>query len=504
MVTERKTLGVQPLDSEVHFWRSAFGPSVHKLRNAQFRSNSLYHNLRTLVPILVLVAVWLTVIHWQPGSDFHQLLSKSVSVRHLLLACGVSGLWNLWLRLSMYEMRSVRKDIYAELSRLSLCSLACGSLLLVGNVGRGQYLLGLELGGMISLGLILTSLGLLGSFLVGAALSPRILRRRAAIIVGTGPRAEILRERLQGQYSPFNLYGCVDDEYLGEGDGDARGFYLGTIDQLPDLLKTNPIEIVLIGLPIKSKYDEIQRVIDICESVGVESHYMRDVFNTSRARLEVGSSSSQHFNVLSTLTHHPKQALKRCIDVVAASTLIVLTSPIMLVAAIAVMVSSPGPILFTQQRYGRHRERFPMFKFRSMVVDAEKQQAQLESLNDAQGPVFKLKSDPRVTRVGNFLRRTSIDELPQLFNVVRGEMSLVGPRPLTMRDVGKFEETWLLRRFSVRPGLTCVWQVSGRSNTSFERWIKQDLSYIDEWSLSLDFKILLMTIPAVLRGSGAV
>ncbi len=502
MSIAQKVSGNQRWESEVHFWRSAFGPSVNKLRNAQFRTNSLYHNLRALVPVLVLVSVWLTVIHWQPGSDFHRLLSKSVSVRHLLLACGVSGLWNVWLRLSMYEMRSARKDLYAELSRLLTCSIACGMLLLIGNVGRGQYVLGLELGGMISLGLILTSLALLGSFLVGAVLSPRILRRRAAIIVGTGPRAEILRERLQGQYSPFNLYGCVDDEYLG--DDDARGFYLGTIEQLPDLLKTNPIEIVLIGLPIKSKYDEIQNVIEICESVGVESHYMRDVFNTSRARLEVGSRSSHHFNVLSTLTHHPKQAFKRCIDIVAAGTLIVLTSPIMLAAAIAVMISSPGPILFTQQRYGRHRERFPMFKFRSMVVDAEKQQAQLESLNDAQGPVFKLKSDPRVTRVGSFLRRTSIDELPQLFNVLRGEMSLVGPRPLTLRDVGKFEETWLLRRFSVRPGLTCVWQVSGRSNTSFERWIKQDLSYIDEWSLSLDFKILLMTIPAVLRGSGAV
>lgn len=502
MTIARKASGTQRLESEVHFWRSAFGPSVNKLRNAQFRSNSLYHNLRALVPVLVLVSVWLTVIHWQPGSNFHQLLSKSVSVRHLLLACGVSGLWNVWLRLSMYELRSARKDIYAELSRLFTCSIACGMLLLLGNVGRGQYLLGLELGGMISLGLIITSLALLGSFLIGAALSPRILRKRAAIIVGTGPRAEILRERLQGQYSPFNLYGCVDDEYLG--DDDARGFYMGTIEQLPDLLKTNPIEIVLIGLPIKSKYDEIQNVIEICESVGVESHYMRDVFNTSRARLEVSSRSSHHFNVLSTLTHHPKQALKRFIDIVAASTLILLTSPVMLGAAIAVMLSSPGPILFTQQRYGRHRERFPMFKFRSMVVDAEKQQAQLESLNDAKGPVFKLKSDPRVTRVGSFLRRTSIDELPQLFNVVRGEMSLVGPRPLTLRDVGRFEETWLLRRFSVRPGLTCVWQVSGRSNTSFERWIRQDLSYIDEWSLSLDFKILLMTIPAVLRGSGAV
>jgi lipopolysaccharide/colanic/teichoic acid biosynthesis glycosyltransferase len=176
----------------------------------------------------------------------------------------------------------------------------------------------------------------------------------------------------------------------------------------------------------------------------------------------------------------------------------------MIAAAIAVHLSSGGPILFVQTRYGRNRKRFPMFKFRSMVIDAEQRQAELETMNEAQGPVFKLKSDPRVTRVGTFLRRTSIDELPQLFNVLRGEMSLVGPRPLPLRDVSRFEESWLLRRFSVRPGITCLWQIKGRSETTFDQWIEQDLTYIDHWSLGLDLKILLMTIPAVLRGSGAM
>jgi lipopolysaccharide/colanic/teichoic acid biosynthesis glycosyltransferase len=144
-----------------------------------------------------------------------------------------------------------------------------------------------------------------------------------------------------------------------------------------------------------------------------------------------------------------------------------------------------------------------MFKFRTMVVDAEARQAALEKLNEAQGPVFKIKDDPRITSIGRFLRKMSLDELPQLFNVLRGEMSIVGPRPLPLRDVGKFEESWLLRRFSVRPGLTCLWQASGRSNTSFAEWIRLDLEYIDRWSLLLDFKILLMTVPAVLKGRGA-
>jgi lipopolysaccharide/colanic/teichoic acid biosynthesis glycosyltransferase len=144
-----------------------------------------------------------------------------------------------------------------------------------------------------------------------------------------------------------------------------------------------------------------------------------------------------------------------------------------------------------------------MLKFRTMVVNAERYQAELEVANEAAGPVFKLKADPRVTKIGAILRRTSLDELPQLINVLRGEMSLVGPRPLPLRDVSRFDEPWLLRRFSVMPGLTCLWQVGGRSNTEFDEWIKLDLQYIDEWSLALDFRILVKTIPAVLRGSGA-
>jgi lipopolysaccharide/colanic/teichoic acid biosynthesis glycosyltransferase len=138
-----------------------------------------------------------------------------------------------------------------------------------------------------------------------------------------------------------------------------------------------------------------------------------------------------------------------------------------------------------------------------MIVNAEAAQAALEHMNENSGPVFKIFHDPRVTKIGAILRRTSIDELPQLFNILRGDMSFVGPRPLNMRDVGRFSEAWLMRRFSVKPGLTCLWQISGRSNVSFDRWIALDLHYIDNWSLHLDLKILAMTVPVVLRGTGA-
>jgi lipopolysaccharide/colanic/teichoic acid biosynthesis glycosyltransferase len=145
-----------------------------------------------------------------------------------------------------------------------------------------------------------------------------------------------------------------------------------------------------------------------------------------------------------------------------------------------------------------------MFKFRTMVVDAEERQKELEALNEAEGPVFKIRKDPRITPIGRWLRKTSLDELPQLLNVLRGEISLVGPRPLPARDFERFNEYWFNRRFSVKPGITCIWQVSGRSETNFSHWIQQDLEYIDNWSLALDLKLLLKTIPAVLRGSGAM
>ena len=196
--------------------------------------------------------------------------------------------------------------------------------------------------------------------------------------------------------------------------------------------------------------------------------------------------------------------LKRLFDVVVAVGLVGLLAPVLLLVALTIKISAPtAPILFIQTRLGYHRRRFNILKFRTMVPEAEQLQAQLEALNEAHGPVFKIKHDPRVTPVGRFLRKTSLDELPQLFNVITGDMSLVGPRPLTVRDVERFEAAWLKRRFSVKPGMTCLWQVNGRSETAFDKWIAQDLAYIDQWSFGLDIKILLKTIPVVLQGTGA-
>jgi exopolysaccharide biosynthesis polyprenyl glycosylphosphotransferase len=195
--------------------------------------------------------------------------------------------------------------------------------------------------------------------------------------------------------------------------------------------------------------------------------------------------------------------LKRLTDILGSAVLVLVLVPLFALVALHIKLDSPGPIFFRQERVGLNKRRFPLLKFRTMRQGADQQQETFEDLNEADGPVFKIKDDPRLTRLGRFLRRYSIDELPQLFNVLKGDMSLVGPRPLPVRDVSRINAQWHKRRFSVKPGITCLWQVNGRSDVSFDRWVQMDLEYIDHWCLGLDIKILIKTVPVVLRGSGA-
>jgi lipopolysaccharide/colanic/teichoic acid biosynthesis glycosyltransferase len=195
--------------------------------------------------------------------------------------------------------------------------------------------------------------------------------------------------------------------------------------------------------------------------------------------------------------------VKRAIDIIGGVAGLVLFAPLMLIVAGAIKLTSPGPILYPQDRCGLARRPFRMYKFRSMCADADSLQASLEERNEANGPVFKIRNDPRVTPLGRLLRKSSVDELPQFWNVLRGDMSLVGPRPLPWRDVERITRPSDMRRFSMRPGITCLWQVEGRCTIGFERWVQLDLEYIDYWSLALDARILAKTIPAVLSGRGA-
>lgn len=326
---------------------------------------------------------------------------------------------------------------------------------------------------------------------------------RKLVIVGSGPRARrAYREMCLGDKAQYLCLGFVDSEPMPVNGTPIR--MLGGIAELESLLVQEPIDEVLIALPIASQYAGVQRALRICERMGVQATYLADVFDHGLARPRFEQAASLAVVTLPTRADDSRLMAKRGIDLLGASALLLALSPVLVITAIAVKVTSPGPVLFKQPRYGYNRRRFPMYKFRTMAKDAEQRLGALEHLNEAAGPVFKMKNDPRLTIVGGFLRTTSIDELPQLFNVLLGHMSLVGPRPLPVRDVSRFSEATLMRRFSVLPGMTGLWQVSGRSSLGFSDWIALDLKYIDNWSLLEDLRILVITVPVVLRGRGAM
>jgi exopolysaccharide biosynthesis polyprenyl glycosylphosphotransferase len=252
-------------------------------------------------------------------------------------------------------------------------------------------------------------------------------------------------------------------------------------------------------------FGKVEKAIHACEVEGVETWLMADFFQTQVSHTRIDDIYGRPVLVFHSGPETPWPLfIKQIMDIVGGFVLLVVFSPLMIGAAIAIKLTSGGPVLFRQQRAGLNGKPFVMYKFRSMVTDAEQLKQELAALNEMSGPVFKVTNDPRVTRVGRILRKYSIDETPQFFNVLRLEMSLVGPRPLPVDEVKRFDDRAHRRRLSVRPGLTCTWQVSGRSNvTDFKEWVRMDLDYIDNWTLGLDIKILWRTIWVVLLGKGA-
>jgi exopolysaccharide biosynthesis polyprenyl glycosylphosphotransferase len=338
---------------------------------------------------------------------------------------------------------------------------------------------------------------------VGAAAPQAAANRREVLIVGSGPRAlTLFRELYADDADDVRVHGFVDSASGPWADETARR-RVATLDDLESYLVRHPIDDVLITLPIKSCYGQIQQTIALCERLGVRAAYLADVFQSSLARPSLEETGGFPVMRMHMVADDHRMMIKRVIDILVAGLGLLVLSPLFLVIAVAIKATTPGPVIFGQERFGLNKRRFRMYKFRTMVVNAEALQPMLESRNEATGPVFKIRNDPRVTRVGTVLRKASLDELPQLLNVLRGDMSLVGPRPLPPRDVHRFSESWLMRRFSVPPGVTGLWQVSGRSDLPFARWVALDLEYIDGWSLGLDLKILAMTLPAVLKGRGA-
>ncbi|MBK8090528.1 MAG: sugar transferase [Verrucomicrobiaceae bacterium] len=274
--------------------------------------------------------------------------------------------------------------------------------------------------------------------------------------------------------------------------------------ELQAVLKEHAISRVLFAVQ-HVHFGRIEEAVQVCETVGVEAWIAADFFQTAIARPTFDVMGGKLMLVFHSTPQASWELLcKGALDRIGAAILLTLSFPFWLIAIIGIRLGSRGPIFFKQDRAGLYGKSFTMWKFRTMHIDAEALRTELETQNEMDGPVFKIKDDPRIFGFGRWLRRMSIDELPQLINVLRGEMSLVGPRPLPVYEIERIEKHAQRRRLSVKPGLTCLWQVTGRNGIkNFDEWVALDLKYIDNWSLWLDVEILMKTVPAVLRGSGA-
>jgi exopolysaccharide biosynthesis polyprenyl glycosylphosphotransferase len=453
-----------------------------------------------LLAVSVLLGVFLLANIGNFPGGLAEFLAIRVTLKNAVLLLGFVIFWPVLFSFAgLYDSRLVRdrrEEAVTATVAVSLGSVAALLMPLFSNAGTFSPIL------VVCFWAAAVPTTLLSRQLIRAA-TARATALQDVLIIGSGPRAYKLFRDIEGDVGcGYNMLGFVDSNDNVELD-EIRDRLIGRLDELETILVATAVDEVLIALPVRSCYEQIEEVIQTCERIGVECKYLADMFENRVARPRYEPAGEVPVIALRMVQSDVRLMAKRLIDLVGATLGLVALAPLLLIIAGLIKMTSPGPVLFRQKRYGKNRRLFAMYKFRTMVAEAETLQITLEHLNEAQGPVFKIRDDPRVTWIGRFLRRTSLDEIPQLINVLRGEMSLVGPRPLPTRDVHRFTESSLMRRFSVLPGLTCLWQISGRSELGFDSWVALDLEYIDGWSLSLDFRILLRTLPAVIRGEGA-
>lgn len=445
-------------------------------------------------------SLWVAFYYGGPeGVDYVVKAITSPTLESSIFLIGVISSWAFVLS-TFWLYRSKRLASWSDeaadvLRAVAFCSLILATLILLAEwrVFPKRFLLIFAVLSFVLMSLIRL---LKREILRGVRLHGRNLR--SVIVIGAGPRGQHIVNLIRDNPEiGYEFIGFVDDLKVPN--------VLGRLSEVERVFIENVVDEAIICLPIKTYYDQMELIARTAEEQGITVRVFSDLFNLKLARSVAGElGDAPILSLYPTPTAPWKLLAKQAIDFIGGLTLLVICSPLLIVIALLIRMTSSGPAIFVQERVGYNKRRFKMFKFRTMVVDAEDKQKELEALNEASGPVFKIRNDPRVTRIGAWLRKTSLDELPQLFNILLGDLSLVGPRPLPERDFRRFDKAWFNRRFSVKPGITCIWQISGRSETSFDDWILQDLEYIDKWSLSLDMKILVKTIPTVIRGTGAM
>jgi exopolysaccharide biosynthesis polyprenyl glycosylphosphotransferase len=416
----------------------------------------------------------------------------------------VMGIWAVILK-----VRGGYKNLRTRTQARILMNQSLNGLIFVGAMTSFAFIFKLDFISRLFIALytILSVLFLIANRLAVLALAHEARKKgynlRHLLLVGTGIRAkhfiDIIHKHPEWGYS---IAGILDRD-SSMLDREVEGYkVIGTLDELPALLETSLVDEVVLVVP-RTWLSEIEKSILYCEAVGIPITLSTDFFNLAVAMGKPSAFNGSTFLRFETrLLKDSELMVKRLFDIISAATLLLVSLPVLLVSCAAIRMTSKGTIIFKQTRLGRYGRKFTLYKLRSMVEEAETLRDQLEAQNEMSGPVFKIKNDPRVTPIGKFLRKTSLDEFPQLWNVIKGDMSLVGPRPPLPEEVEKYEP-WQRRRLSMKPGITCIWQVSGRNKIGFEDWMKLDLDYIDRWSLWLDIVILFKTIRAVLLRSGA-
>jgi exopolysaccharide biosynthesis polyprenyl glycosylphosphotransferase len=446
-------------------------------------------------------------VYVRQGPSLTQYLSMRIKLANIVMFVGTAVAWHVvFLFCGMYGSKRLstrRAEIKDAIKATTLCAagLAVAATIFSISMVTPEFLIFFWI---FSSALVCAGRMLLRQFLW--AIRRRGHNLRYTLILGTNPRALKFAQDIESRPElGYRILGFVDEDWPEMERFKQTGrAIVCDLDALPEYLRHIVVDEIANYLPFPSFYGRSSRIAAMCEQHGIIMRFDRDIFGLNSGRVRIDEYEGNYF--IATKANRQDWGsliVKRALDIALSSFLLVLLAPLFGVLAILIRLSSKGPVFFVQPRVGLNKRRFSIYKFRTMIPHAEDMLSALENRNEVSGPVFKIKKDPRLTPIGSILRRTSIDELPQLFNVLTGDMSLVGPRPLPFRDYEGFNEDWQRRRFSIRPGITCLWQVNGRSSIPFEEWMKLDLQYVDEWSLLLDLKILAQTIPAVLRGSGA-
>lgn len=477
----------------------------------RLRHKMLIHMFR-LFDQLVMVATAMGIIYYRPEvfmQGGRHILEATFRIEDaigmLLLVLGWIGIFEYFIRYKADRLVALNTQLKSLIKATSASSLWLMGISAVFSVSRFNHT------NILIFFVMVTTIGLLSRLSLHLLL---LSARRSGynyrylLVIGANRRAAQMAEKIESRPElGYKIVGFVAEspQAAEEWCHDPPGPWplLGELRSLRDIFTEQRVDEVIVCLPVESRFSDIAGIIQNARELGIVVRLMPAIADGHLLRhLDI-----EEFEDEVVVTLFREQLLlqlfvKRLIDATLSLLALVILFPLLLLVAALIKLTSRGPVLFAQERVGMNQRKFKLYKFRSMVANAEERKSELIHLNERDGPAFKIENDPRVTPIGRFIRRTSIDELPQLFNVLNGEMSLVGPRPPLPEEVKKYE--WMFRkRLCVKPGITCIWQISGRNQVCFNRWMQMDHEYVENWSVWLDLQILLKTIPAVLCSRGA-